>query len=201
VLRDRARDDGVESGRGGAVVVIQRFGGALNLNVHFYALVLDGVFAGEPGTLGFHPVGGLTALDVEEVLAAVEALVDRRLRASGGSDDDGMASDPWVNEAPLLAGLAAASVQGVSALTPRPGRRPARLGNIVAAAQADAVVAGSCAARANGFSRRAAGGSRAAAADQPDPVLWRPWGTGDRPGGGRPWWDQPGGPGGDSGHG
>ena len=48
VLRDRARDDGVERGRGSAVVVIQRFGGALNLNVHFHALVPDGVFAGEP---------------------------------------------------------------------------------------------------------------------------------------------------------
>jgi hypothetical protein len=39
VRRDRACDDGVQRGRGGAVVVIQRFGGALNLNVHFHALV------------------------------------------------------------------------------------------------------------------------------------------------------------------
>jgi len=62
-------------------VVIQRFGGALNLNVHFHALVPDGVFAGEPGTLAFHRIGRLTALDAEEVLAAVEPLVDRRLRA------------------------------------------------------------------------------------------------------------------------
>jgi Putative transposase len=45
VVHERARDEGVEGGRSGAVVVIQRFGGALNLNVHFHALVLDGVFA------------------------------------------------------------------------------------------------------------------------------------------------------------
>jgi hypothetical protein len=32
-------------GRGGAVAVIQRFGGALNLNVHLHVLALDGVFA------------------------------------------------------------------------------------------------------------------------------------------------------------
>jgi hypothetical protein len=115
--------------------------------------VPDGVFAGDAGTRGFHPVGGLTALDVDEVLAAVEAR-DRRPRASGGSDDDGMASDPWADEAPLLAGLAAASVQGVSALTPRPGRRPARLGTSGAAA-ADAGVAGPCAASAKGFSLHA----------------------------------------------
>jgi hypothetical protein len=44
-LRRRARHEGVVDGRSGAVVVIQRFGGALNLNVHLHALVLDGVFA------------------------------------------------------------------------------------------------------------------------------------------------------------
>ena len=46
-LRRRARCDGVPDGRGGAVAIIQRFGGALNLNVHLHALVLDGVFAVE----------------------------------------------------------------------------------------------------------------------------------------------------------
>jgi hypothetical protein len=43
-LRQRARREGVVDGRSGAVVIIQRFGGALNLNVHLHALVLDGVF-------------------------------------------------------------------------------------------------------------------------------------------------------------
>jgi hypothetical protein len=37
-LRRRARLDGVPDGRGGAVVVIQRFGGSLNLNPHLHAL-------------------------------------------------------------------------------------------------------------------------------------------------------------------
>ena len=55
LLRERARDAGVVGGRGGGVVVIQRLGGALNLNVHFHALVLDGVFVGDPGTRVFHP--------------------------------------------------------------------------------------------------------------------------------------------------
>ena len=44
-LRSRARLDDVADGRGGAVAIVQRFGGALNLNVHVHALVLDGVFA------------------------------------------------------------------------------------------------------------------------------------------------------------
>ena len=55
-LRARARHDSVADGRAGAVAVIQRFGGALNLNVHVHALELDGVFAkdgfGGPGRSG-----------------------------------------------------------------------------------------------------------------------------------------------------
>jgi hypothetical protein len=43
-MRRRARRDGIADGRSGAVAIVQRFGGALNLNVHVHALVLDGVF-------------------------------------------------------------------------------------------------------------------------------------------------------------
>ena len=41
----------------GAVTLIQRFGSALNLNVHFHLLVLDGVYRREgEGRLVFVPV-------------------------------------------------------------------------------------------------------------------------------------------------
>ena len=139
-LRERARDGGVDDGRGGAVAVIQRFGGALNLNLHIHALVLDGVFARtRAGVLNFHPTRRLTALDVAEVLATVEPRIQRLLdrRGLGDGDDDGSASDAWADEAPVLAGLAAASVQGtgrsgligalafvVWATRPRRARRP-----------------------------------------------------------------------------
>jgi hypothetical protein len=65
-------------------------------------------------TLAFHPVGRLTTLDVEEVLATIEPLVARRLQRRGLSADaeDTGATDAWAGEAPVLAGLAAASVQG-----------------------------------------------------------------------------------------
>jgi len=42
--RDRAASDGARRGRTGAVNRIQRFGSALNLNVHFHAILLDGVY-------------------------------------------------------------------------------------------------------------------------------------------------------------
>lgn len=112
--------------------MIQRFGGALNLNVHIHALVLDGVFASHgAGALSFHPTRRLTTLDVAEVLATVEPLVTRRLqrRGRGDGDDDGSASDAWADEAPVLAGLAVASVQGTVALGARRGVRLRRLGD------------------------------------------------------------------------
>ena len=40
-LRRRARDAGVADGRSGAVAIVQRFGGALNTNIHVHALVLE----------------------------------------------------------------------------------------------------------------------------------------------------------------
>jgi hypothetical protein len=43
-LRRRARRQGVREGQGGAVAIVQRFGGALNLNVHVHTIVADGVF-------------------------------------------------------------------------------------------------------------------------------------------------------------
>ena len=91
------------------MAVLQRFGGALNLNVHIHALVLDGVFAkDESGALVFHPAPSLTALDVAEVLATVEPRIARLLnrRGIGDRDDSAGETDAWTDEAPVLAGLA-----------------------------------------------------------------------------------------------
>lgn len=151
-LRRRARGDGVPDGRGGAVAVIQRFGGALNLNLHVHALVLDGVFARDrAGGLGFHPVPRLSALDMAEVLATVEprikGLLDRRGRGDG--DDAAAAPDAWEDESSVLAGLAAASVQGTVAAGRHRGARIRRVGN--APETVEAPEPGRCHARSNGF--------------------------------------------------
>jgi hypothetical protein len=106
-LRRRAQLEDVADGRGGAVAVIQRFGGALNLNVHIHALVLDGIFAKDrAGPLVFHPTSDLTALDIAEVLATVEPGIARLLNRRGiGEDDDSAGeADAWTDEAPVLTG-------------------------------------------------------------------------------------------------
>ena len=129
-LRRRARLDGVMDGRGGAVAIVQRFGGALNLNVHIHALVMDGIFARDAaGALVFHPAPRLTDLDVAEVLATVEPRIRRLLDRRGlGDRDEASGEDAWAIEAPVLAGLAAASVQGIVALGRQRGARTRRLG-------------------------------------------------------------------------
>jgi hypothetical protein len=49
----------------GGVTVIQRFGSALNLNVHFHTLMVDGVYAvGPGGALVFHPLPAPTDADI-----------------------------------------------------------------------------------------------------------------------------------------
>jgi hypothetical protein len=61
--RRRARRRGVPDGRGGAVTAIQRFGSALNTNVHFHTLVAQGVFAERAdGTRHFAPAPLIRAI-------------------------------------------------------------------------------------------------------------------------------------------
>jgi Putative transposase len=48
---------GIEGGVTGAITLVQRFGGSLNLNVHFHDVFLDGVFTrDEHDHLCFHPL-------------------------------------------------------------------------------------------------------------------------------------------------
>ena len=110
--------------------------------------MVDGVFAKDGESVSFHPCPALDAADVDEVLATVTAYVGRLL-ARRGSDDGGML-DEWADEAPVLAGLAAASVQGRVALGSRAGARVRRRGDPWAGVT-DASGLGPCHARHNGF--------------------------------------------------
>ena len=78
-LRRRARRDGIPDGRSGAVAIVQRFGGGLNLNVHLHALVPDGVFAVDGSMVAFHPMRRLTREDVAGVVARIARRVERLL--------------------------------------------------------------------------------------------------------------------------
>src|SRR5207245_8145232 len=66
--RRAARRPGLSGGETGMVTSVQRFGGAVNVHLHFHTLVLDGVFVSEPdGTLRFHAASPPTDDDVRRV--------------------------------------------------------------------------------------------------------------------------------------
>ena len=123
-LRRRARQAGAEGGRGGAVAVIQRFGAALNLNVHVHALVLDGVYV-EDGRGGLRFLAAAPPADEEmdRLIEMIDRRIQRLLVRRGVVDEggDGSAGDRWREREPVLAGIAAASVQGRRVLGARPG--------------------------------------------------------------------------------
>jgi Putative transposase len=152
-LRRRARQDGVSGDRSGAVAIIQRFGAALNLNVHVHALVLDGVYVEDDcGTLRFHAASSPVDQEMDRLLGTIERRIRRLLIRRGVAEDVGEAGlDRWHEEAPVLAGVAAASVQGRRALGERAGARTVRHGASDELPAFASSGRGPCHARSNGY--------------------------------------------------
>ena len=69
-LRRAAVREGIADAQCGAITAIQRFGSALNANVHFHSLVLDGVFSRPtPGAAPvFHPLPAPTDEEIAQIL-------------------------------------------------------------------------------------------------------------------------------------
>lgn len=117
----------------GAVTVIQRFGGALNLNVHLHALVLDGVYVVSGDS---PPVFIETPRPTQdEVMALIQTLQSRMLRALQRrglvqkleAESGGEAADL---EETIEAVCQGASVQYRMATGGQPGRPVRRIGSL-----------------------------------------------------------------------
>jgi len=97
------------------VTSVQRFGGAVNVHVHFHTLVLDGVFVRESdGTLRFHAAAPPTDEDVRRVVARVRRRLERLGLAGATSTDED--ADPLAGESAALASLPRAAILGRAAL-------------------------------------------------------------------------------------
>ncbi len=127
----RARKRGVERGRTGAVDQVQRFGSALNANVHFHALVLDGVYSAPDAhtSPSFHAATRITDAEVAKLLFTIRSRVLRLLRRRGLPSEQGeligRRDEP---EETLLLLFQTASLQGRVPPGPRAGAPLARLG-------------------------------------------------------------------------
>ena len=68
----------------GAVTLIQRFGSALNLNIHFHMLYLDGVYAvNEYGKTSFYRISAPTKTQLSELVHLISHRVAKFLQRKG----------------------------------------------------------------------------------------------------------------------
>ncbi|MDF1563864.1 MAG: transposase [Deltaproteobacteria bacterium] len=83
--RKRARAQGVKAPLCGAVTCIQRFGDALNLNLHFHSFLPDGVFFRETdtGPLVFHSLWPPTIEDLDVLVSKLWRKIGKKLRDLG----------------------------------------------------------------------------------------------------------------------
>jgi len=120
----------------GAVTFMQRFGSALNLNLHFHCIFLEGVYLDRsdqgrpPRFLQGEPP---TDTDIAAVVQKISHRVIRKLRQLGYLEAGGDAavatgSDPLVEDAPALARTLAASVTQRIAFGERMGQKVRRIG-------------------------------------------------------------------------
>jgi hypothetical protein len=133
-LRRRARRQwDVARGQCGAVTFVQRFGDALNLNLHFHSLVLDGVYETSPDARPrFHPLPPPEDAEVVRVVGQVAAHIARLLERRGlGPDADPTDADPLSVDEPLLAELYGASVASRIATGRRAGQPVIRVGDCI----------------------------------------------------------------------
>jgi len=128
-LRRRARRAGLRDARPGAVTFVQRFSSALSLNVHFHTLALDGVYTQDGA---FHVLGPPTDREIARLCATVARRIHRLLARRGRLPDEvSAAADPLAEREPLLAAVAAASIEGRVATGPRAGLPVQRVGDRV----------------------------------------------------------------------
>ncbi len=138
--------------RCGGVSFVQRFGDALNLNVHFHTLALDGLYLGEGNDIMFRRVAPPGDAEVARVANRVQRLVARLLERRGlRPRDDPEETDTLWHDQPLLAELYGASVTGRVATGRRAGHRVVKVGDGIAAEEGS-MPSGPCCAAVAGFS-------------------------------------------------
>ncbi|NRA63235.1 MAG: transposase [Pseudobacteriovorax sp.] len=129
-LRKKARKLGVKGGETGIVSFLQRAGGALNLNLHYHLLVLDGLYTpGEDGSPIFTRVPGIDNDELACVVRGVSRRVVKYLRKTGRLSEDG--EEVYIGDGAheALSHMKRASVSSRIALGSRAGLKLRRIGS------------------------------------------------------------------------
>jgi hypothetical protein len=121
----------------GSVTFLQRFGGSMNLNLHYHLVFLEGVFVDRTAQglkPRFVPADPPTDAEIAAVLHKISQRVIRQLRRRGYLEADTQdvvptGYDPASDEDPELARTMAASVQQRIAFGERAGQKVRRIGS------------------------------------------------------------------------
>ena len=122
-----------KASRSGSVCCVQRFGGALNLNVHFHLLQIEGVYElKKTATAKFKKRKAPSGHDIKNLVMVIREKIIKHLRRSGylkdtSSDDN--EKDPLFEKEPTYAGLMSASVRQRILLGERQGQRVRFIGS------------------------------------------------------------------------
>ena len=119
----------VTMGYPGSVTSIQRSSSHLSLNIHFHALVTDGVFVQEEpgGEVQFHALTPPTDDEVTAVAQDICCKTIELLKSKGiWKDHESDTEDTFASQEPALAHAYQASVRGVLSTGPRSGQRVVR---------------------------------------------------------------------------
>ena len=122
-----------KASRSGSVCCVGRFGGALNLKIHFHLLQTEGVYElKKTATAKFKKRKAPSDHDIKNLVMIIREKIIKHLRRSGypkdpSSDDD--EKDPLFEKEPTYAGLMSASVKQRIALGERQGQRVRFIGS------------------------------------------------------------------------
>ena len=131
-LRRRARPYAeIRKAQCGAVTFVQRFGGAINLNIHLHTLVPDGVYyQDDTRQIRFQRLPQPSDSEVAQITERIARRIIRLLERRGlGPTADPEEADSLSRDQPLLAELYTASVQGRIAVGPQAGNYLATAGS------------------------------------------------------------------------
>ncbi len=147
-----SRSAGAETG---IVTFIQRFGSALNLNIHLHMLVLDGAYTFTHDRAQFHRTSAPSNAELARLLDTLIRRITRTLVRAGVLVED--PEQPWLDleEGSPLEQLAAAAVRYRITVGPLAGRKTMTLYSASAVARDGVTVKALTAAR-DGFSLNAA---------------------------------------------
>jgi hypothetical protein len=154
-----AKRSGVQDPEPGSITFVQHFGSALQFNLHYHILFLDGVFS-ESGKK-FSAAEKLQDQQVEVVLAAIAEQIIKLCRKRGfiSEDPDQVQSgemDSLFGESSALSAALSASIKGKIAFGPRAGKNVRFIGEGFGFQEEIPLAKGNLCYSQNGFSIHAA---------------------------------------------